>query len=463
MMNRREFIKNCSLGLISVPLLNISCKSFSSGSQPNILFILSDDAGYDDFGFHGGTDIPTPNLDRLAANGIVFTDAHVTATVCSPSRAGMLTGRYQQRFGHEANSPGHSQGMDPAEVTLADALKKLNYRTGLFGKWHLGMSDEYHPNNRGFDEFYGLLGGSRSYFPSENQDKSGRPQAMMHNDQYVRFEGYLTDVLTEKAIAFMEADDDRPFFTFVSYTAVHTPMEARKEYLEMFKDHPRPVLAAMTHAMDEGVGRIMGSLEKSGRLNDTLIIFTNDNGGSAFNTSSNDPLKGWKGNKFEGGSRVPFLVHWKDHLAGRRTFQGITSTLDIFATAFTCAGGKNHGGNHLDGVNLIPYLKGESQGNPHDWLFWRKEEEAAVRWKEWKLIRLQDYGYVLYNLEENLGETENLVNQYSEISNKMKQALENWESELVEPAWHESQDWRDVTWQIHKDLMENRKPEKIHP
>jgi len=459
---RRDFLRHIGVGItaLSIPAF---LKCASPGNHPNILLILSDDAGYDDFGFQVGTDIPTPNLDRLAADGVIFTDAHVTATVCSPSRAGIMTGRYQQRFGHEANAPAQHLGMDLSEITLADALKQLNYRTGIFGKWHLGVTEPYHPNSRGFDEFFGILGGSRSYFFSEERNRKPGGKQILHNREPASFEGYFTDVLTDKAIEFIEAEKNQPFFVFLSYTAVHTPMHAKEEDLALFKDHPRPVLAAMTHAMDKGVGRVIASLERTNQLDNTLIIFTNDNGGSAFNTSSNAPLKGWKGNKYEGGSRVPFVFYWKNRIQGGRHFNGITSTLDIFVTALACAGGRDHGGKPLDGVDLIPYLNEGKKGNPHNMLFWRKEEEAAVRWKEWKLIRLKEYGFVLYNLKENLGETENLIEKHPDIFRKMKEALEAWELELVEPAWHEDQNWRDVTWQIHKGLMENKKPGRIHP
>ncbi len=460
--SRRRFMKMLTAGLVAISsVAQISCRSFSK--KPNILLILSDDAGFADFGFQGSQDIPTPNIDKLAENGIVFTDAHTTSTVCSPSRAGIMTGRYQQRFGHEANVPPPGHGMDPDELTLAQALNALNYKTAIFGKWHLGQGEKFHPNNRGFDEFYGLLGGSRSYFPSKKQDQPGKPQAVMHNDKYVTFKGYFTDVLGEKTVEFIEENKDRPFFIYLSFTAVHTPMQAKKEHLQMFKNHPRPTLAAMTWSMDENVGKVIKALEENDLLDNTLIFFTNDNGGSPFNHSSNVPLKGWKGNKFEGGQRVPFIVQWKDHLKGGRKFSGLTSTLDIFPTAFEIAGGSGSPGKPLDGVNLLPFLQGEKKGDPHQVLFWRKEQEAAVRYGDWKLIRLQDYGYVLYNLKENIGETKNLIEKNPQIFEKMKKLLEEWEAQMKPPAWHESKPWRDVTWQIHKDLMENRIPKKLHP
>jgi len=440
----------------------LSCTEQQPKERPNILLILSDDAGYNDFGFQGSKEMLTPNIDKLARNGIVFENAYVTASVCSPSRAGLLTGGYQQRFGHEANLE-KGFGMDPNEVTLAEALKKLNYRTGIFGKWHLGSEEHLHPNKCGFDEFYGMRSGGRSYFPNEKQDKAGSGTAVMHNDKYVKFDGYYTDILGEKAIEFIEETTDQPFFCYLSFTAVHTPMHAKEEHLEKFKDSPRPILKSMTWAMDEAIGRVMERLEKNNLLDNTLIIFTNDNGGSAFNTSNNEPFKGWKGNKYEGGLHVPFILHWNDQLEGGQKFDGITSTLDIFATAFTAAGGTEHGGKKLDGVNLLPFIKTKSSENPHDILFWRKEEESAVRWKEWKLIRLKDYGYVLYNLHKNLGETENMIEKQPDIFNKMKSELEKWESELLPPIWHEPQEWRDVTYDIHKFLMQNKPVTKKNP
>ena len=431
---------------------------------PNILIVLVDDGGFADFGFQGSTDLSTPNIDRLAAGGVAFTDAHVTATVCSPSRAALLTGRYQQRFGYESNSPPRDQGLEVSEKTLASLLKEQGYKTAAFGKWHLGLRPEHHPNNRGFDEFYGFLSGSRSYFPSPLQDRPGGPRALLHNREYVSHEGYLTDVLASRAVDFIEENQAEPFLVYLSFNAVHTPMEAGMEDLKRFIGHPRQTLAAMTWALDRAVGSVTDKLYELGLGENTLIFFLSDNGGAAFNNSSNLPLKGWKGNKFEGGHRVPFLVSWPGTIEGGRSFSGLTSSMDIAATALARSVSVPNGlPRSLDGVDLLPFLQGERQGDPHDFLCWRKEDAAAVRMKEWKLIQLEDYDPVLYNLRDDLGETRNLSDLNSDELARLTSILEEWESHMEEPRWHESEDWIKVTRNIHEALLRNKEPGRIAP
>ncbi len=423
---------------------------------PNIILILADDAGYADFGFMG-SDIPTPHIDRLAESGVVFTDAHITATVCSPSRAGLITGRYQQRFGHEANIPPPNLGMDPSEKTIGDALKLAGYKTGIIGKWHLGSTDPYHPNNRGFDEFWGFLGGSRSYYYDQNRDDlKGQERELLHNNTPVSFSGYLTDEFSLQSLRFIEENRDHPFFLFLSYNAVHTPMHTLSTDLEKFKDHPRAKLAAMTWAMDRGVGMVMDKLEEVGLDQNTLIFFLSDNGGASNNQSSNLPLKGFKGNKYEGGHRTPFILSWPARVKGGQSYDGLSSSLDIFASSMAAAGLDHPPGKALDGVNLIPYLTGKESSEPHKVLYWRKEKMAAVRKANYKLIRLDEYGYRLYNLDEDLGEVNDLSESQPELLQEMISSLELWESELMTPLWAESNPWQEVTFEIHRALMENR-------
>lgn len=433
---------------------------------PNIVVILVDDAGYADFGFQGETDLLTPNIDRLAAGGVTFSDAHVTATVCSPSRAGLLTGRYQQRYGYEANSPPEDQGLKTAETIVAALLKEQGYKTAAYGKWHLGLQPEHHPNSRGFDEFYGFLSGSRSYFPSPLQDRPGSPRAIMFNREYVSFDGYLTDVLAARAADFMEANKSEPFFVYLSFNAVHTPMEATLDDMKRFTGHPRQTLAAMTWALDRAVGNVINKLDELGLRENTLVFFLSDNGGAAFNNSRNTPLKGWKGNKFEGGHRVPFVVSWPGNLEGGGTFAGLTSSLDITATALARALPEEPTvpvPRPLDGVDLLPFLQGEQQGDPHEFLCWRKEDAAAVRMGDWKLIRLDDSDPVMYNLADNLEETRDISELNQEELAEMTSILDNWESEMEEPRWHEEADWIRVTRHIHEALLENKEPGRIAP
>ncbi|MEI6865987.1 sulfatase [Flavicella sp.] len=436
----------------------ITEKLSSLKEQPNILIILIDDAGYADFGFMGSEDLETPNIDKLAKSGVIFTDAHVTSTVCAPSRAGLMTGKYQQRFGFEANNTGYGDsgdiGLSDEVVTMADVFKANGYHTYALGKWHLGGHKSDHPNQRGFDEFFGFESGSRSYFPLLNPSKS---KMLQHNGNRIKFEGYMTDVLTDQAVNYIQESKEHPFFMYLAYNAVHTPMQAKEEHLEKFKNHPKQKLAAMTWSLDENIGKIQQKLETLNIANNTLIYFLSDNGGAANNSSSNLPLKGWKGNKFEGGHRVPFIVSWPGEVKGNRTFNGLSSSLDIFTTSISAAQIRISEKLKLDGVNLLPYLKSEKIGNPHDKLFWRKLEESGARVGDYKLIRLQDYGYSLYNLRDDLGETKNLVKINSPKFDEILIELESWEKEIIKPLWVEDRNWMDVTYHIHERLMENKK------
>lgn len=453
------------ISLILLVLHISSCKnnaeSLSSSDKPNILLILADDAGYADFGFMGCKDIATPNIDKIANDGIVFTDAHVSATVCSPSRAGILTGRYQQRFGHECNlEPYQSQAFDTSEVTLAEALRGAGYKTSIFGKWHLGDKPHQHPLNNGFDYFYGFIAGGRSYFPCPVQDKAGDLRAISENHTHKRFEGYLTDVLADKAIRYIHDSvrNNNPFFMYLSFNAPHTPMHAKQEDLDNIDpNHPRPVYAAMVSALDKAVGRVIQELKQKDLYNNTIIYFLSDNGGAHNNNSSVVPLKGWKGNQYEGGSRVPFVLCWKERLTQNARFNGLTSSLDIYKTSIDAAGILKTPGKPLDGVNLIPYLENVKQRMPHTELFWRKDKMATIRSDSFKLINLNDSISVLYNLAKDLGEAKNLFETYPIVSGRLLNRLRTWSGELAEPLWIEPEDWNFVTECVYIDLMNNEK------
>ncbi len=453
--------------LFFLSLLVFGCQSNSSNAKPNFIIILLDDAGYADFSFNGCTEWETPNIDRLARMGVVFTDAHVSATVCSPSRAGLMTGRYQQRFGHECNSPRHGFGMDTTETTLADALKTAGYKTVAIGKWHLGAGEAHHPNNRGFDEFYGFIEGSRSYFYEPlKHDKPGDFHSMQLNQKQVKFDGYLTDVLTDSTLQYIDKFKDGPFFIYYAPNAVHGPMHAKVEHLEKFKDSPRPILAAMTYSIDENIGRITDKLEAEELLDNTVLFFLSDNGGvfRKQNCADNTPLKGEKGNKFEGGHRVPFFITYSGKIKGNRSYDGLTSALDIFATCIAEAGIEKTPGKPLDGVNLIPFISGEAMNNPpHEYLYWRKDYEAAVRSAGSKLIRVQQHGSVLYNMDNDIGEKHNLSETDTMTYNKLEQLLLEWEQGLVQPLWKEGIGWETVNSEIHRALMLNETPKYRSP
>lgn len=424
--------------------------------RPNVIVILVDDAGFVDFGFMGSKDLETPRIDELAASGIKFTDAHVSASVCAPSRAGLITGKYQQRFGFEANGGGAmSIGLSDEVVTMADVFKENGYRTFSLGKWHLGENSSDHPNNRGFDEFYGFLAGSRSYFPIENPSKA---KMLQHNGERVKFNGYMTDVLGDQSVKFVEENKDQPFFMYLAYNAVHTPMDAKKEDLEKFKGYKRQKLAAMTWSLDENIGKLLDKLKELNLRENTLVYFLSDNGGAHNNQSSTGPLKGFKGNEFEGGHRVPFVISWPKNIKDGQTFQGLTSSLDIFPTSLAAAKINPSKDLLLDGVNLLPYLNGKKEGNPHQQLFWRKLEESAARYGDYKIVSLDNYRSVLYNLKNDLGETKDLSKTQPQKLDSLLQFYNKWESKLMNPLWDEGDEWMDVTYNIQKMLMQNKEP-----
>ena len=437
--------------------LNISQSIGYVNNRPNVIVILIDDAGYVDFGFMGSKDLETPNIDALAKDGIVFSDAHVSATVCAPSRAGIMTGKYQQRFGFEANDTGDLEsgdvGLSDDVVTMADVFKENNYNTIAIGKWHLGASPSDHPNKRGFNEFYGFLGGGRSYFPTKKvNDKT----QMQRNGNAVELTEYLTDALGNESVRFVEENKSKPFFMYLAFNAVHTPMEAKEEDLEKYKNHSRQTLAAMTWSLDENIGKLRNKLKELNLLDNTLIYFLSDNGGAHNNQSSNGNLKGWKGNKFEGGQRVPFVISWPKMLKGNQKYDGLASSLDIFTTSISAANITKNEDLTLDGVDLMPFLKNQKSGNPHEVLYWRKLDESAVRMGDYKLIALKNFDYAMYDLSKDEIE----MNDVSEIETKKSQELlyklTEWESKMSDPLWREGEEWEEVTYHIHQQLMKNK-------
>ncbi len=402
--------------------------------KPNVIVIMADDLGYNDLGFQGSKHIKTPHLDRLANGGTVFTDAHTSASVCSPSRAGFVTGRYQQRFGHEANVPPRDKGMDTNTYTIGQALQSLGYSTFVVGKWHLGDADRFYPTKRGFDEFWGLREGSRRYWYDEKKsDKPGDPHGIEHNGTQVKFEGFLTDRFTDNAIRMID-ETDKPFFMFLSYTAPHGPLEAEKADLD--RAHNRDPYVALVQNMDDNIGRLVSHLEQKDLRKDTLIWFLSDNGGVAA-SASNQPLNGKKGIKFEGGQRIPFFMNWPGHVPAGKKFHGLTSAMDIFPTSFAIAGGEKTP-EPFDGVDVMPYVTGRSKGDPHHQLFWKKLEGAAVRQGDWKLIKTEGLPVMLYNLKSDLREYKELSKKRPGKVKELLAAYEKWDKQNVPAQWGEA-------------------------
>lgn len=445
----------CIPGLVAAGNVYAAAAPADRGDErPNVLIILADDAGYNDFGFMGSKEMKTPNIDALCKAGVQFSDAHVAATVSSPSRACLVTGRYGHRFGYECNLDRRGNGLPLSEKTIGDVFKANGYSTAAIGKWHLGATSAMHPNRRGFDLFFGMKAGGRDYFYDETKsDRPGSEGNLLLNDKQVRFDGYLTDVFTDKAVEFIK-ESKKPFMLYLAYNAVHTPMQALQSDLDRFKGHPRQKLAAMTWALDRGVGKVIEALKASGKYENTLIFFLSDNGGTTINTSSNYPLKGFKGNKFEGGHRVPFFVVWKGKVPAGESFDRLSSSLDIFATAVDAAGITSTP-KPLDGVSLLPFLNGGKKGDPHKVLYWRKMDTRAVRSGDYKLIITRGVDSVLYNIRKDPEEMNNLIKVKPKVYRKLAGKLNDWEkNECVAPLWIET-GWGKITNGYHERLMHN--------
>ncbi len=417
--------------------------------KPNIVVLFADDAGYADFGFQGSMVMQTPHLDRLATQSIRFTQGYVSDPTCGPSRAGLLTGRYQQRFGFEENNvPGYmsavsaaddaEMGLPVEEKTMGNYLQSIGYRTAYFGKWHQGGLEHFHPTRRGFDDFYGFRGGARSYFAyseDPNQPMNKLESGFGHFSEPPR---YLTDDLASRATAFIEAHRDEPFLVFLSFNAVHTPMEARGEDLAQFPQLTgnRKIVAAMTLALDRACGQVLDKLEELGLDENTIVVFTNDNGGPTDrNASSNYPLSGTKSSHLEGGIRVPFLMRWPQKLAANTTYDYPIITLDLLPTFFAAGGGDPNEIAQLDGVNLLPYLLGAQTGRPHQRLFWKKDARAVVREGDWKLLRFPDRPAQLYNIAEDEREMHDKAASHPEKVRELFKVVFEWESTLSRPRW----------------------------
>jgi arylsulfatase A-like enzyme len=417
--------------------------ALADAKKPNVIVIVGDDMGYADVGFHGGKEIPTPHLDALAKSGVRFTNGYVSGPYCSPTRAGLLTGRYQTRFGHEFNPGGMGprQGLPLTETTLADRLKAAGYRAALVGKWHLG-NGERHPQKRGFDEFFGFLGGAHDYF---------KPDGILRGTEAANEKSYLTDALGREAVAFIDANKAKPFFLYLAFNAVHTPMQADDPRLKKFeatKDPKRRTYAAMMSAMDDAVGAVTKKLADEKLTENTLVTFISDNGGpvmqgTSINASDNTPLRGSKRTTLEGGIRVPFVVSWPGHVQPGTTDDRPVIQLDLHATALAAAGVAPKAEWKLEGVDLAPYLSGTEKGQPHDALYWRFGKQMAIRKGDWKLVRydLAADGKSgasparLYNLNDDIGEATDLSAKQPEKVTELQAAWDAWDKSNVAPLW----------------------------
>jgi arylsulfatase A-like enzyme len=449
---------------------------------PNIIVLLADDLGYGELSCQGNAEIPTPHIDSIAANGVRFTNGYVTGPNCSPSRAGFLSGRIPTRFGYENNPIGHRNedptiGLPADEVTIAETLQDAGYVTGLIGKWHQGGTAAYHPFRHGFEEFFGFMHEGHYFVPppwegvttmlrrktipgggegrwvgkkgliyhtwGNNEPDYDADNPIIRGGQPVVETEYLTDALTREAVDFIDRHDDKPFFLYLPYNAVHSPLQGADAYMRKFshiEDIQRRIFAAMLANMDDSVGAVLKQLRKSGLEENTLVFFLSDNGGPTRElTSSNAPLRGQKGMMYEGALRVPFMVQWKGAIPAGKVYDNPVSSLDIYATA--AANAKAKAPKNIEGVNLIPFLTGENSGRPHETLFWRQGGKAGLRHGDLKLVRMggrKDVGnakWELYDLSKDLSEETNLAQSNPE---KLAELITLWEQmngEMREPMF----------------------------
>ena len=419
--------------------------------KPNIIIILLDDLGYNDVGFNGCKDIPTPAIDKIAANGVKFTSGYVSYAVCGPSRAGLITGKYQDRFGFSKNplsAPNDpNMGLPLEEETIGAYLQKANYKTGIIGKWHLGTHESLVPNNRGFDEFFGFLGGGHQYFPellvledefdSKSQFDNYKTKLLKNKTRVVEKE-YLTDAFSREALSFVRKHHKQPFFLFLSYNAPHTPLQATEKYLSRFDhilDIKRKTYAAMVSAVDDGVDQILNMLKDLEIEENTIIFFLSDNGGpTSDNASDNRPLRGNKGDFYEGGIRVPFAMQWKNTLPAGMIYENPIISLDIFGTIAGILNIKTK--STLDGVNLIPFLLNTSKQPPHHALYWRNfmAGKTAIRTLDHKLIHDKSKSS-LFKIVEDISETTNKFESGPSTTKSLLELIDGWKINLVEPKF----------------------------
>lgn len=409
-------------------------------AKPNILIIVGDDMGYADIGVHGCQDIPTPHIDSIAKNGTRCTSGYVSGPYCSPTRAGLMTGRYQQRFGHEFNpgpTPDANFGLALTETTLAQRLKDAGYATGMVGKWHLGQERQFQPPSRGFQEFYGFLGGARSYFPVAAAANAGTVMYRGY-EPLPENEPYTTDTFAREATAFIDRHAKEPWFLYLTFNAVHTPMHATEKYLSRFQnvaDEGRRTYCAMMSAMDDAIGTVLKKLDDNRLTENTLVFFVSDNGGPPVNQSSNGPLRGNKAQTWEGGIRVPYLVQWKGTLPAGKVYEQPVIQLDFAPTALAAAGAEVKNAN-FDGVNLLPHLQGKVTAPPHESLYWRFGEQLAIRHGNFKLVRGVGVDKPqLFDLAADIGESKDLSAERPELYKDLTDRYQAWNKTLAEPRW----------------------------
>ena len=438
-------------------------------TQPNILVVLCDDLGYNDVGFNGSADIKTPQMDDLAKKGTILSSAYVVHPFSGPSRAALMTGRYPHMIGAQYNLPANSEiigkGVPVHERFISNELQDAGYITGIVGKWHLGALPQYHPNKRGFDDFYGFLGGGHNFFPEQYLAAYDRQKAagqkvifeyllpLEHNGKEVREKEYLTDALSNEAIRFVKesSDKNKPFFLYLSYNAPHVPLEAKKEDMEVFsyiKDKDRRTYAAMVYAVDRGVGEIVKALKANNQYENTLIVFFSDNGGNVDHGASNFPLKGTKGDTWEGGYRTPMFFHWPNVVPAGRVYEFPITALDFYPTFVGLAGAKLPSCKKVDGKDIWKSFIAGTNAREGEMIYSVRYRygycDVGARKDDWKITRTGNEPWQLFNIKEDLGEKNNMGYRYPERMQEMINETEVWTRNHIEPLWFHSEDEKRV-------------------
>ena len=497
----------------------LSSQSMVRRNAPRVIVIVADDLGTTDISLYGGSWVRTPNIDSIGADGVIFTDASCTTAVCAPSRASLLTGRYQQRFGFElqphdryarnrleyaafryfidtgpmvpvapapipARAALAEQGMPESEIMVQELLSARGYSTAAFGKWHLGYDESFSPLKRGFDEHFGFYEAFSLYSPLDDrgivhtpiddfsdrhmwsQERDGA-SAIVHNDVVVEESEYLTFRFADLAADYIETHADEPFFLYLPFSAPHTPLQVPRQYYDRLTgigDPVRRTYYAMITALDDAVGTVLDAVDDAGIEESTLIIFTSDNGGTTYlGVTDNGPFAGGKFSTFQGGLSVPLMMRYPAEIPAASVYDRPVSLMDIYSTVEAVtrpSEGEGRmdgpGGRHIDGVDLLPYVRGDIHGTPHETLFWRSDYNSAMRMGDWKLI-VQAEGspgrgnselVLLFNLAEDPYERESVAPQNSELAARMRHELEAWEAELTTPLWPPVMHFRMDVWGV---------------
>jgi arylsulfatase A-like enzyme len=423
-------------------------------SHPNILIILADDLGYGDVSFNGCPDYTTPNIDSIATNGALCKNGYVMYPTCSPSRAALMTGRYEQRFGYEHGmlpERGNPRlGLPNSEVTLAELLRPAGYACGAIGKWHLGSAPNLVPTSRGFDEYFGFLGAASHYYNAD----------LYRNTRRITESSYLTEAFTREAVSFINRHQAHPFFLYLAYNAVHGPYDRPPQRymnrVQNITDPARRIYAAMVLALDDGIGQVLQTLQADNLLNNTLIFFLSDNGAPNHGFTRNLPLRGYKTDVLEGGIHIPFAVQWTGTVPANLVYEKPIASLDIVSTAASAAGVSLPGDREYDGLNVLPFLTGQ-QNSPRRTLFWRnfglgdngppgsKITIWAVRDGALKLVTSKATVHqppALYDLHNDIGETTDRASAQPSDVRRLRTLYDQWQKKLIAPLWQKDKDWQ---------------------